>query len=312
MSFEWRTAGSRSRGRHSLVSASSDGERVRITAARGTKQPPVKEAYHARETFPDGPCRAKRPVERRIRLHSPNSIIASESTFDNLDLSSLSKYPSILLVLDTGDRPEAAGAQVEQFKEHIPSGRVAVLSDRCEMVNMIPAFRAGANVHFARNVGCGAFVKALELVMLGQTILPPELLTFVGDRDMGHRPIVHEPAGLPPAAPSTAINDTPRLSFREKSVLRYIVEGSSNKCIARKINIAEATVKVHVKSVLRKIGVQNRTQAAIWAMNNSSVVGSSAVRLGMRAPATAPAVESHEVRIQSPQLLSPIDADEPS
>ena len=117
-------------------------------------------------------------------------------------------------------------------------GRVAVLSDRCEPENVIPAFWAGANVHFARNVGCGAFVKALELVMLGQTILPQELLTFVGDRDMehGHRPIVHEPEGLPPAAPSTAINDTPRLSFREKSVLGCIVEGSSNKCIARKIN----------------------------------------------------------------------------
>src|SRR5439155_26671876 len=122
-------------------------------------------------------------------------------------------------VLDAGDHPEAAAAQIKQFKEHIPSGRGAVLSDRCEMANMIPAFRAGANVHFARNVGCGTFVKALELVTLGQTILPPELLTFVGNRDMqhDHRPIVHEPEGLASAAPSTGINGAPRLSFRDKS-----------------------------------------------------------------------------------------------
>jgi two-component system nitrate/nitrite response regulator NarL len=59
--------------------------------------------------------------------------------------------------------------------------------------------------------------------------------------------------------------------MREKSILRCLIEGHSNKCIARKIDIAEATVKVHVKAILRKIRVQNRTQAAIWGMNNASV-----------------------------------------
>ena len=50
--------------------------------------------------------------------------------------------------------------------------------------------------------------------------------------------------------------------------MRGLIEGESNKSIARKIDIAEATVKVHVKAILRKIRVQNRTQAAIWGMNN--------------------------------------------
>ena len=62
----------------------------------------------------------------------------------------------------------------------------------------------------------------------------------------------------------------PLLSPREKVILRCITEGASNKCIARKIDIAEATVKVHVKAILRKIRVQNRTQAAIWGINNGS------------------------------------------
>ena len=64
---------------------------------------------------------------------------------------------------------------------------------------------------------------------------------------------------------------TPQLSPRENSILRCLIEGDSNKCIARKIDIAEATVKVHVKAILRKIRVQNRTQAAIWGMNNGSL-----------------------------------------
>jgi two-component system nitrate/nitrite response regulator NarL len=64
----------------------------------------------------------------------------------------------------------------------------------------------------------------------------------------------------------------PHLSPREKAILSCLIEGNSNKCIARKIDIAEATVKVHVKAILRKIRVQNRTQAAIWGMNNGPLV----------------------------------------
>ena len=63
-------------------------------------------------------------------------------------------------------------------------------------------------------------------------------------------------------------DDSPLLSEQQKRILRYLVEGESNKMIARKIDIAEATVKVHIKAILRKIRVQNRTQAAVWAMNN--------------------------------------------
>jgi DNA-binding CsgD family transcriptional regulator len=60
-------------------------------------------------------------------------------------------------------------------------------------------------------------------------------------------------------------------SRSDQRLLRCLIEGYSNKCIARKIDIAEATVKVHVKAILRKIRVQNRTQAAIWGMNNGSL-----------------------------------------
>ena len=56
------------------------------------------------------------------------------------------------------------------------------------------------------------------------------------------------------------------LSEREEQILKGLVKGLSNKIIARKLDIAEATVKVHMKSILRKIRVANRTQAAVWAL----------------------------------------------
>ncbi|WP_348981044.1 LuxR C-terminal-related transcriptional regulator [Azospirillum sp. TSO5] len=58
------------------------------------------------------------------------------------------------------------------------------------------------------------------------------------------------------------------ISPRELQLLQRLMVGDSNKVIAHKIGITEATVKVHLKSLLRKIGATNRTQAAIWAMNN--------------------------------------------
>ena len=62
---------------------------------------------------------------------------------------------------------------------------------------------------------------------------------------------------------------TPTLSEREIQILDGLVKGYANKVIGRRCNISEATVKVHMKSILRKIRVDNRTQAAIWALEHS-------------------------------------------
>jgi two-component system, NarL family, nitrate/nitrite response regulator NarL len=61
---------------------------------------------------------------------------------------------------------------------------------------------------------------------------------------------------------------TRELTSREMEVLRRLARGNCNKLIARDLGIAEATVKVHVKSLLRKLRLLNRTQAAVWAVNN--------------------------------------------
>jgi two-component system nitrate/nitrite response regulator NarL len=60
----------------------------------------------------------------------------------------------------------------------------------------------------------------------------------------------------------------PRLTQREAQILDGLVKGHSNGVIARTCDITEATVKAHIKSIMRKIRVENRTQAAIWAMEN--------------------------------------------
>ena len=65
-----------------------------------------------------------------------------------------------------------------------------------------------------------------------------------------------------------ALRRYPGLTEREAQILDGLVQGHSNRMIARTCDITEATVKAHMKSILRKIGVENRTQAALWAMAN--------------------------------------------
>ena len=126
----------------------------------------------------------------------------------------------------------------------------------------IPAvFRAGANGYLFMGPTLEPFIKALELVMLGETVLPKAILPLILER---------EDEVVPVKAPE---NFAPQLSRRERLILRLLAEGHANKVIASEIGIAEATVKVHVKSILFKIGVINRTQAAMWAMNNGLFIG---------------------------------------
>jgi len=104
-------------------------------------------------------------------------------------------------------------------------------------------------------------------VMLGETVLPPAILSFIDGHKSG--PLAPAPLANGKGSMESESDYRPRLSAREEFVLRCLIGGDSNKAIARKMAIADATVKAHVKSILRKIRAQNRTQAAIWAMNNN-------------------------------------------
>src|SRR5215469_11351592 len=97
-----------------------------------------------------------------------------------------------------------------------------------------------------------AFLRSLHLIGSGERVFP---------RDVARRAQAPTPGTEPRS-------NGAHLSPREKEILSDVVAGHSNKVIARHLEITEATVKVHLKSVLRKIRMENRTQAAIWALAN--------------------------------------------
>ncbi len=206
-------------------------------------------------------------------LRSANfRILASVSCADDLLPSKLQLHQPLFLVIHTGDDCDAAVEQIKQFRNQHPGGRIAIVADHYRLSELVSAFRAGANGYFVDVMACDVFIKSIELLMMGETIFPPAFLSFVLD-PKGDRIEQTAPRNEKNQAILIGTDNTlaPQLSTREKLILRCLVEGDSNKCIARKIDIAEATVKVHVKAILREIRVQNRTQAAIWGMNNGSV-----------------------------------------
>jgi DNA-binding NarL/FixJ family response regulator len=204
----------------------------------------------------------------RILNTGPFRILSSAASVEDSILSRLSQARSLLLVIGVADDPDDTAKQIALFKEKHGSGRVAVLADCYQLTDVASAFRAGANAYFTKVTTCDALIKSLELVMLGATIVPSEILSLIIANKYDANDLKVEVEKLA----EVVSNDAHPLSVQETRIMSNLVEGYSNKLIARKLNITEATVKVHVKAILRKVRVQNRTQAVVWAMNLGSFV----------------------------------------
>ena len=114
------------------------------------------------------------------------------------------------------------------------------------------AMTCGADGFLMKDVSPEALIQSLQLIMLGEKVFPTNLAAMLLDMNSTPSPV----------------NSLRGLSPREQEILQALVTGASNKLIANRLGITEATVKVHLSTLLRKIDVNNRTQAAIWAMNN--------------------------------------------
>lgn len=161
-----------------------------------------------------------------------------------------------LIVVDESDGVVGALA-VERLRRSFAQSHLVVLVDTFDFDGMVEAFRSGANGYIVKKINCESLIESLRLVTLGEKVMPSQLADHLLART----------ADGAADAIKTA-NWHHLLSDREVETMRYLLMGCSNKVIANRLEITEATVKVHVKAILRKLRVQNRTQAAIWAVNN--------------------------------------------
>lgn len=188
-----------------------------------------------------------------------------------------------LVIVDANAFAEGLSA-CEQVRQSHPDVRVVLMVDEYDIDHIAKAFATGAvDGYLVKTIPCEPLGGALRLVAMGEKIMPSQLVESFTDSSHRLLPMTWDIncGGL-------------NLSNREVEILRCLLDGDANKVISRRLRITDATVKVHIKAILRKLRVKNRTQAAIWAVSRGLGREDMAVRDAMVTP------EAHMLPIGTP------------
>lgn len=153
------------------------------------------------------------------------------------------------------------------LRQASPTSRVVMLTVSEDGQDLATALRNGAQGYLLKTMDGELLFEAIRRAARGEPVVSPELLgkLVTAFQSQG----APEPAAVAEGAqgtPAAAASPSPSpLSPREEEVLREIAQGASNKEIARRLDIAETTVKIHVQHILRKLGLSSRVQAAVYA-----------------------------------------------
>jgi NarL family two-component system response regulator LiaR len=165
-------------------------------------------------------------------------------------------HPDVILMDLVMPRLDGVSAMRELRARASPS-RVIVLTSFLDDDRLMPAIEAGAAGYLLKNAEPAELARAVRAAHAGETLLDPVVAARL--------------VQMIAARPSAVGADSQRLTRREQEVLELIARGRSNKRIAFELDIAEKTVKTHVGHVLAKLGVSDRTQAALLAVQKGLV-----------------------------------------
>jgi DNA-binding NarL/FixJ family response regulator len=150
-------------------------------------------------------------------------------------------------------------AALARLAERGLAERVLMVTSFGEYRSALPALRAGARGYISKEVDPEALATAVRAVAAGHVLLGPQVAAQL---------LTQAQAGGPSGGGSRREQHSPQLTAREQEVLDLIAAGRSNREIARSLSLAEKTVKTHVSNILMKLGVADRTQAALWAVRH--------------------------------------------
>ena len=169
----------------------------------------------------------------------------------------IEQTPADVLLLDC-DLPSMKGYEVlAQIREAHPNLAVIMLTVSEDYDTLGECLRLGARGYLLKNIDQEFLLRSIRSVYQGESVISPQMMTKFVTRLASQ----DEPSAREASDPAT-------LTRREKETLRWIARGVSNKEIARAMGLAESTVKVPVQSILRKLGVASRVQAAVYAIEH--------------------------------------------
>lgn len=172
------------------------------------------------------------------------------------------------VVLLDNHLPGATGIQaLAELRDAAPAARIVMLTVSEDEQDLQAALRGGAHGYLLKTIEGDVLSASIHRVMRGEPVVSPELMAKLLAAFQG-------PSGAQPP-PAAGRDPAAHLSPREQEVLQQIARGASNKEIARTLEIAETTVKIHVQHILRKLGVSSRVQAAVVASHGARPAGAA-------------------------------------
>jgi NarL family two-component system response regulator LiaR len=167
--------------------------------------------------------------------------------------------PDVIL-LDLVMPQQDGVAAIRQILSEDPEAKILVLTSFEEDDKVLPAIRAGALGYLLKDSSPQELLQAIRTIARGESSLEPRIARKLL-REMTH----------PPASPT----EKKPLTERERKVLSLVALGLSNQEIAERLLISERTVRTHISNLLGKLGLENRTQAALFALREGLVKASS-------------------------------------
>ncbi len=202
---------------------------------------------------------------KRLMDGSEFNVFAEVSSIDEARLSLAQEPGARLVLLDPCSGPNEDFEWIGKIREENSDLKIIVLTSDLSASCLARALEAGADGYLLKDLSSESLIQSLKLVLMGEKVFPSRLAGMLATANVS---FVREENHRLPAETG--------LSPRETQVLSCLVNGHSNKVIARDLGITDATVKVHLKAALRKIDAENRTQAAIWAINHGLGVAPAA------------------------------------
>jgi two-component system nitrate/nitrite response regulator NarL len=166
------------------------------------------------------------------------------------------------LILLDNHLPGVRGVDgIASLKDAAPGTRILMLTVSENEDDLTAALQAGADGYLLKTVELDHLSEFIIKVLAGESVVSPEMMTKLVTAFRAKAPaLAANGTPVPPDPSGLAL-----LSVREREVLGHVACGDSNKVIARKLDIAETTVKIHVQHILRKLQLSSRVQAAVYA-----------------------------------------------
>jgi two-component system nitrate/nitrite response regulator NarL len=185
----------------------------------------------------------------------PDFEVVGEAASANEGVAMAASLKPDLVLMDLHMRDSSGLDALKQIKDSGLDTHVIMLTVSDAEQDFVRAVRAGAKGYLLKGSEPEEILDKLRQAARGETVFTEPLMSMLVGAMRG---------GTPAPPPNEEC-----LTTRERQILRLIAAGKSNKHIARELDISDGTVKVHVKNLLRKLNLQSRLEAAVWALTTS-------------------------------------------